>query len=117
MSENALEPQNFEWTSGDDGTITVTVTDKNNDPVDITGSTITWAMGLIRTGSVILTKTVGNGVVISDGPSGVFVVTLNQADAENLIGDFDHEAQVILASGQKKTVLRGTVTIPRDLIA
>lgn len=113
---NELIPQNFEWTSGDDLPFEIEVTDQNDVAEDLTGASITWAMARRPTSSILLTKTVGSGITITDAVNGLFLVKLDAADGENFRGDYYHEAEVVFASGDKRTVARGTISVPVDLI-
>lgn len=119
------ENQNFSMKSGDSRTITVTVDDGAIPPVavDISGFDVWWEMSpLSSSGAFSGTPTLqkdsllAGGVAITDGPNGVFQVTLAPTDTDPLSGDFYHEAQVKDGSGNISTVLTGKITIGRDLI-
>lgn len=56
--------------------LTVTITPVTN----ITGWSITFTLRDKYTGAVLLTKSVGTGVTITDGPGGVFTVLLTKAN-------------------------------------
>lgn len=56
--------------------LTVTITPVTN----ITGWSITFTLRDKFTGAVLLTKSVGSGVTITDGPGGVFTVLLSKAN-------------------------------------
>lgn len=109
----------FTMYAGDTKVLAVTVLDNVGDPVDITGTDIRWwmAKNAKKIGADVLLKkeTGGDGIVITDGPGGVFEVTLDSADTENLKGPYYHEAEVDDA-GVISTVLTGKATINLALI-
>jgi hypothetical protein len=113
-----LVPQNFAMRSGEDKTLTVTVTDAAEAAVDINGAqSIEWRLADgVGAASAHVTKTLGAGVAIGDGAAGIFVVTLVPADTEPLAGRFHHEARLVNAAGKRQTVLVGSATIHRNLV-
>jgi len=113
--------QDFSMHSGDDRVLEVTINDSAGSAVDISTATITWALSRISTtavepkGAALLTKTLGAGVTLIDGPNGRCDVALVEADTDDLAGSFYHEMQIVI-SGDTSTVMYGTVTIKKDLI-
>lgn len=109
--------QNFQMTAGDNKVLVVTVKDANGTRVNITGTSIKWqAARSFGKASVISKATGGNGVNITNGPNGVFTVTLLAADTESLAGIYHHEAQITALDGLISTVLFGTMKINKALI-
>ena len=106
---------NFAMVAGDTKGLVISVTDAAGSPVNITGATIAWHAAKSFRKTAIITKAVGSGVAITDGPNGVFTVQLDAADTEDLVGDFLHEAQIIVG-GEISTVIQGTMKINRAVI-
>ena len=105
--------QNFEIHAGDDQAVMVTVKDEAGSVVDISGATeITWILKRSEGSSTdTLTKSkTGGGITITDGPGGVFEITVTSSDTAALQGLYYHKAVVTLASG-KTTVLTGVVSV------
>jgi hypothetical protein len=111
----------FSMHSGDTRTLEITVKDEDSAVVNISTATITWALSkqdsasVAPKGAAIVTKTVGDGVTITDGPNGRVDVAISAADTSALSGDYYHELEVTISSSVS-TVLFGTVTIKKDLI-
>lgn len=90
---------------GDDRVFTMTAT-INGAPLNITGATIKWtARRTPEEAAVISKQTGGSGVAITDGPNGVFTVTIASADTTGFLVDesliWDAE---ITIGGAKRTV-------------
>lgn len=106
----------FTMYAGDSKTLVVTAKDEDGAAVDITDATIRWQLARSVSTTALVTKSIGDGVTITDGSGGVFEVELENADTESLKGEFYHEAEAILTDGTIATVLSGTATINRTLI-
>ncbi len=120
-----VENQNFAMFSGDDHTLIVTVDDGATPPgvEDITGFTIWWhssrksSSGKFSSkASILKDNDLVGGIIITNGPGGVFEVDLNQVDTDALAGDFYHEAQARDLAGNISTVMTGDQEIKRDLV-
>lgn len=107
--------QNFDLWSGDDTTLEVTVLDDTGTPVVLTGATLTWKV-FTRLGSMLVVKTNGNGIAITDAEHGVCVITLTAADTDVLNGTYHHELQMV-QNGITSTVMVGHVTVHEDRVA
>lgn len=100
----------------------ITVDNGANPPVvvDIDTAAITWALSDYaakqpgKAATAILSKTVGDGITISDGPNGVFQVQLDPADTLALEGRYYHEAEIDIAS-KPTVVVQGLVDILRSI--
>ena len=116
---------------GDDRQITGVVVDEAGSPVDITGAAITYAVAPLdeaaeetapqpKNGSTaIITKSTGSGgLVITDAPNGGIRVDLGSGDTAGLPAPktYYHEIQIVLG-GFTTTIMFGTFTIRRELIA
>jgi hypothetical protein len=114
MSHNV---QNFEIHAGDSRDIVVTVTDSQGAAVDLTGAAVAWQLARSAgSAAAVVSKSLGAGIAITDGPNGVFTVTLDPADTESLTGLYYHEAEVTDAAGNRSTVLTGVATVIPTLI-
>lgn len=111
--------QNFEMHKGDTRTVTVTVTDDDDQAVNLTGATVKWAVANTPTSATLISKqTGGSGISITNATGGVFVITLVPADTSSLSArTYYHEAQVTDAAGVVSTVLIGKLKLIEDLIA
>lgn len=105
----------FEIYSGDSKNLSVTVTDENNNPVNITGAqSIVWA--LISGDKVILRKTLSEGVMIINGPGGIFQISIAAADTAKLTGKYRHECRLVTADGMSGIIFTGTLTVNKAYI-
>ena len=107
---------NFSMVSGDSKDIVVTVLDENDQVVPITGATIVFILSVNEFSAALVTKSTGAGIVITNGPRGVFTVTLDVADTEPLIGEHYFEAELTDAGGRVSTVVLGTIDIRKNVI-
>ena len=106
----------FRMTAGDSKVLEVTVVDTENEAVDITGTTIRWQLARLATDAEpLISKSVGSGIEITDGPAGRFDVTLDPGDTADLDGSYYYEAEVD-DGGVISTVLSGRATIDAALI-
>lgn len=112
----SLIEQNFEIYSGDSKNIIIIVTDDNENIIDLSGSTIKWALKKTVNSieNNIYKDTSNGGIEITDALNGEFTVKLNPSDTEGLIGRFYHEAEVTDAIGSVSTILFGIATIKRS---
>lgn len=110
---------------GDDRTITFTVVDDVDAVVDITGASLAWVLSKQDPnfttpeplGAALVTKSVGSGVTIVDGPSGTGEVALLSADTlARLPGDYYQELQIQL-SGKTTTIMFGIIEVKKDIVA
>ncbi len=115
MTITRVTPTNLEMFAGDTRVLHVTVLDQDSAVVDITGATVNFMVSKRRTTSPLFTKTVGSGVVISDGPNGEMDITLDPADTTSLKGAHYFECEVTDVSSRKTTVLYGTLSILRSI--
>ncbi len=112
----------FELTSGDDRILELTAKDNDGVVVDITAARIIWGLYVSRLGgaAALITKDSINGnaeVEITDAVNGVFQVKLDPADSDALMeAALYHECQIIDATSNKQTVVRGTVNLRNDRI-
>lgn len=103
--------QDLEMWAGDTKKLQYTVLDENDDPVNLTNATINWWLAESATSTAILTKTTADDISITDAANGVFQVTINPADTQNLEGRYYHEAEVTDDAGNVATVAVGVIKI------
>ncbi len=116
MALRKLLDQNFEMVSGDTKDIVVTVLDELDQVVPIDGADVVFILSENEFSAALVTKTTGAGIVITNGPGGVFTVTLDSADTEDLIGEHYFEAEVTDVSNRVSTVAVGTIDIRKNVI-
>ena len=82
----AIEASRISIAQGEDVAITVKVIDASDVAVNIDGYTLKASVRIEREGKIeIITKaTGGSGIVISDAPGGVYVITISSADTKKL---------------------------------
>jgi hypothetical protein len=106
----AAVEQNLTVYANDSFTITFTVANAGV-PVDISAATdVRWAFSVTDTSAALVTKTLGAGVTITNGPAGQFQVALVPADTEPYRGAHFHVARMTLG-GVVTTVATGTLDI------
>ena len=118
MPQTRLVPQNFEVVSGNDKVINVTVLDENGAAVDITAATIVWAVAKrADSKNTIFFYTSPTFITILDPLLGTFRINVQDADTEPLSAqDYYHEARIVSSSGQRTTVMIGTMTVLSNVI-
>ena len=91
-----------------------------NAPLDISDATVTWQASRGNTTRFskvpVLTKTIGNGVEVTDELSGNLTVELLPADTASLAGTYYHELQITDAAGDVATAFAGEFKVLRNLI-
>lgn len=114
--------QDFEVVSGDSRNLNFTIYDQDaadDDSVvkDISGFTaIAWKLD---TGSAVttVTKSLSDGITVTDGPNGLLTVSLTPADTADIAGGtYKHELEGTDGSGNKTTLAIGRVSVITDLI-
>ena len=92
------------WYQGNTKNIHVDVKDVNTgDPIDLTGAAVRFVLASKQSGTVRLSKTVGNGVTVSGN---TFTVAIAPTDTATLpVGDYVAQATVTLGNGTVITVL------------
>lgn len=106
----SAEHQNFEIHQGNNKILAFEVLDPLGAVVNISTASIEWLLSDDRNGTTRITKSTIDGITITDGPNGLFEVTLDAADTNDLEGDFYHEATVI-DGGSTMTVSTGIAKI------
>lgn len=116
MSKHTI-PQNLIAFSGDTAVYKFTVTDNADAIVDLTGISATWILSKRVDSPILLTKTIGSGIVVTDAAGGLLEVTTIPADTEDLQGLHYWELEIVDSGGQKVTVANGTLTLKVERVA
>ena len=97
----------------DSAVLAYTVTDdglSTGTPKDLSSGSATWIM-TSAAGTVTVTKTTDDGIVISGASSEVVTVTLTTTDTAVTAGAYTGDLQVTDSASQTRTVATGTITI------
>lgn len=90
--------------------LVILISDIDDAVVPITGFPIaTFTLSRKRGSGALVSKALGSGVVITDGPGGVVTVSLDDSDTDRL-GTFAFECRVQDGVGNKSSVVRGYLT-------
>lgn len=99
---------------GDTKDLEIRVVDGDNNPLDLTGSTLEWRLYKdVDSPELIYKDLMNDGIDVTDAVGGVFVVRLIPLDTVtgNLHGRYEHEAIVTDVRGYVATVLTGKAFI------
>lgn len=100
--------QNIDMYAGDSKYIDVTTLDADNGGVlDITGCSITYIIYKQSTKNIVITKTVGSGITLTDPSNGRFRITLSPSDTQSMKGIYNHEAELVDLSSNISTLFTG----------
>lgn len=101
--------QNILMYQGDEKVLVVTVRDeKTNAILDINGVDLTWVVyRKTYPYNVILTKTIGNGITLTDPDNGQFEIEILPANTSGIYGDFNHECELVDVNGYPSTIFTG----------
>ncbi len=110
--------QEFEVFSGNDVTLSVTVTDEDNDgPLNLTGAVaLIWKLALSPSATPKIIKDLTDGITIVDPNEGLVEILIDAADLEPLKGAFYHELRLTNSLNKKSTLMYGAVTIKDNLV-
>jgi hypothetical protein len=103
--------------SGDTLKLIITTKDEDGNVIDLRNTDIEWALAeSIDPSTIVLTKTVGNGIDFIDAQNGQFKVTIDPSDTADLSGRYQHEIEITDTQGDVTTVLTGRFQIREDII-
>jgi hypothetical protein len=115
--------QDLTVVSGDDRTLRFAIVDPAGATLDLTGAqAVRWGCARLQAnGNYVLpasvTKTLANGVAITDAAGGIIEVTLAGTDTAALSqGRYHHELELTDADGAVSTLAMGTMTLLEDLL-
>lgn len=112
MSHNTQNVENYH--SGDDLRMKVTAENQNGEIVDVTGATVRWVVSEKPGGETIISKEVGAGIEIIDGPNGRFDILVDGADTDPLSGVKYHECRMTDTDGNTSVLFSGRFVINED---
>ncbi|TKX84222.1 hypothetical protein EXE43_20105, partial [Halorubrum sp. SS5] len=72
------------YIAGDTLLITLSVTDDNGDPIDLSAADVEFAVAPYRGGPTLIEKTVGDGITITDPANGEIEIRVNGVDTSSL---------------------------------
>lgn len=102
---------NFSMHAGQSKTVDIAYTD-NGVPVNVTGATLVFVLAHAPGAPPLLTKTVGAGIVVQNGPAGTARVTLDPVDTDGRHpGRYYYEAGVAEAGGPVWPGAYGVLTL------
>ena len=99
-------------TRGDTRTLTLTLTDAEAAPYDLTGASLRFTVG------DLFDKSIGDGIVVADPDSGVAVITINPADTEDTSDrrhSHPYDLQVTFVDGTVITPILGRFVLRPDV--
>ena len=96
----------------------VQAVDTNGDPVDISGMALSWLLKRRSSdpdANAIITKTTSAGIVITDGPNGICLVTVSADDTDGTVkpGVYVHELKRTDA-GNERVIINGLAVLRRS---
>jgi hypothetical protein len=98
---------------GDTREFSVTVTDSEGDPFDLTDATITLSVDELN-----IEKTVGAGITVADPLTGVASIVIDPDDTESapdIRRAYRYDVQLVLEDGRVKTPIRGLFIVLPDV--
>ena len=107
--------------SGDTLDINIPVTSPDGTVYDLSGvATVGWELreGKVGSpvGSALVSKSLDDGIVITDAPGGIMVVHLDPSDTDDLYGVYMYECQITLTGGAVHTIVTGAFKIWKDSV-
>lgn len=109
---------NIDIFQGDNKTYELTVKDRVDAVVDITGFTIKFTVVKYKGDTTYLiekTTAQASEILITDGPNGLAQIYLIPADTTNMAGIYWYDVQTTDLSGKIRTVIRNTFTVKVDI--
>ncbi|MGB1225039.1 MAG: hypothetical protein ACPHCN_12965 [Mycobacterium sp.] len=111
------------WVAGNTRRFTINVVDAAGSPKNLTGaSSADWRFTDIAaeegTPTVLLSKSLGSGVTITDAAQGEVTITVSGPDTESLQpGDYHAELRVVDAATDRESVTKMTIRLTGSLFA
>jgi hypothetical protein len=97
----------FSLVAGDSKVIEITVTEADGSPTDITAANLLWTAAAQPFGTPLISK----AGTITDGPGGVFDVSLVPSDTASMNGNFYHSAKITFADLSVSTIFLGLMAV------
>jgi len=98
-------------TRGDTRTLTLTLTDAEGDPYNLTGATLRFTVG------DLFEKALGDGIAVASPATGVAVITIDPDDTENANGrhSYPYDIEVTFVDGTVVTPILGRFVLRPDV--
>jgi hypothetical protein len=107
----ALNNQNAYLYAGDNAFLNYAITDESNNPLNLTGSSLTYVIAANEGGAAIVTKTTANGGInVTNAAGGLLTVSLVSADTTNLSGMLWQQLVMTDVNSVVTTLSTGTIT-------
>ena len=105
--------RNIAFSEGETWVIDATYNDSEGNPLDLTGSSIQWAVATRPGQTPIVTATTGNGLItITDAVAGEAEIVVPYANHSAALPRlYQHESRVTLASGEVTVQFRGKLRV------
>lgn len=104
-----------DYHAGDTLEIVVTVTDDDGNIIDITGADVEWYLLQYETSPdedhLLKKTTTDGGITVTSAQDGEFTVTVDAGDTDGMSGEYHHRARMTDSTGNRSTVMTGTITI------
>lgn len=104
---------------GDDRALTLTLTDEDGSPVDLTAAAVRFTAKrniIDADDAAVLSKTVGSGVVLVNAPGGIARIDIAAADTAAFAGRVELVWDIqVTRAGLIRTVDAGTLTVLPDV--
>lgn len=102
--------------SNDDIVLRVTIT-RSGSVLDITGCTAKFVARRASGGPILITKTTGDGIVLTTPGSGILTITILPSDTSSFTEDIIllAEVEITETDGRVTTVARGYLTVLKDV--
>ena len=102
--------QNVTLYAGDDAAFGVPVLDETGAPLPLIGASFAYTIATDEGETALVTKTVGNGVTVTDPANGLLTIAIGHADTLTFLGPMWHQLVMTDASGDVSTLMTGTLT-------
>ena len=109
----------FEMHQGDTKRLRVTVVDETGAAKSLVGAQNIrwWVARKVTSTTKLIQKSTTGGIVVNDASGGILTIEIDPADTQAVSGEYYHELEVVDAADDVGTVLRGTMTVVRALVA
>lgn len=112
------QTRNFGMCNGDSRKLTVTVYDSSRTVVNLTGCTISFAIGTSPTSAAFVTYSIGSGITVSSPTTGIFTVTISAANTGTevtypALAPWAYQCTITDGSSNVTTLLRGAISMMR----
>ena len=99
--------QNVEIYQGDFRVLEILILDENDLPRDITNCTFIWNVYKPSADFIYIEKTTASGIIITNASGGLIEITLNPEDTATMLGQYNHECELVDPNSRPFTVTTG----------